>query len=117
MFTTIFNEFNEFTKRTNESLQSYYTDESIVCLMDLPGYNKENLKVELKEGILSVEGKRSIKVDGIKDPIKNHSISRSYTIGNKYDEEKISAEINDGILLIKLPFKNESKKKVISLLS
>jgi HSP20 family molecular chaperone IbpA len=84
--------------------------------MDLPGYNKENLKVELKEGVLSIEGKRSIKVDGIKDPIRNHSISRSYTIGNKFDDEKIKAEMNDGILMITLPLKSESKKTVISLL-
>jgi HSP20 family molecular chaperone IbpA len=116
MFNTIFDEFYGLTKRINESLQTYHTDESTVCIMDLPGYNKENLKVELKEGVLSIEGKRSIKVDGIKDPIRNHSISRSYTIGNKFDEEKIKAEMNDGILMITLPLKSESKKTVISLL-
>ena len=117
MFNTIFDEFNALTKRPTDLLQTYQTEESTVCIMDLPGYNKDNLTVELKEGILSIEGKRSIKIDGLKDPIKNSSISRSYTFGNKYDEEKIKAEISNGILIITLPFKIESKKRVISLLS
>lgn len=119
MFNAIFDDFNAFsalTKRPTD-LQTYHTEESTVCIMDLPGYNKGNLTVELKEGILSIEGKRSIKIDGLKDPIKNNSISRSYTIGNKYDEEKIKAEISDGILMVTLPLKTESKKRVISLLS
>ena len=120
MFNAIFDDFNAFsalTKRPTDLLQTYRTEESTVCIMDLPGYNKDNLTVELKEGILSIEGKRSINIDGLKDPIKNNSISRSYTIVNKYDDEKIKAEISDGILMVTLPFKMESKKRVISLLS
>jgi HSP20 family protein len=117
MFNAIFDEFNTLTKGPTNLLQTYHTEETTVCIMDLPGYNKDNLKVELKEGILSIEGKRSIKIDGLKDPIKTHSISRTYTFGGKYDDEKIKAEINDGILMITLPFKIESKKRSINLLS
>jgi HSP20 family molecular chaperone IbpA len=115
MFNTIFDEFYTLTKPTN-LLQTYQTDESTVCIMDLPGYNKDNLKVELKDGTLHIEGKRSIIINGLKSPIKNHSISRTYTIGNKYDDEKVTAEVKDGILTITLPFKDEKKNKVISLL-
>ena len=116
MFNTIFDEFYTLTKPTN-LLQTYHTDESTVCIMDLPGYNKDNLKVEIKDGTLLIEGKRSISVEGLKSSVKNHSISRTYTIGNKYDDEKVTAEIKDGILTITLPFKDEKKKKVISLLN
>ena len=115
MFNTIFDEFYSFAKPTNQ-FQTYHTDESTVCIMDLPGYNKDNLKVELKDGTLSVEGNVSISVEGLKSPIKKHTISRSYTIGGKYDNEKVTAEIKDGILTVTLPFKDEKKKKVISLL-
>ncbi len=115
MFNTIFDEFYSFAKPTNQ-FQTYHTDESTVCIMDLPGYNKDNLKVELKDGTLSVEGNLSISVEGLESPIKKHTISRSYTIGSKYDDEKVTAEIKDGILTVTLPFKDEKKKKVISLL-
>jgi HSP20 family molecular chaperone IbpA len=116
MFNSIFDEFYTLTKPTN-LLQTYHTDESTVCVMDLPGYNKDNLKVELKDETLLIEGKLSISIDGLKSPIKTHSISKTYTVGSKYDYEKVSAEVKDGILTIILPFKNEKKNKVISLLS
>lgn len=116
MFNSIFDEFYTLTKKPNDLLQTYHTDESTVCIMDLPGYNKKNLNVELKEGVLTISGKRSIEIKGLSSPVKNHSISKSYTIGYKYDEEKIKAEVSDGILTITLPYKEERKKRVISLL-
>jgi HSP20 family protein len=117
MFHTIFDDFYTLTKRNDELLQTYHTEESTVCIMDLPGYNKKNLTVELKEGVLTISGKRSIEIKGLSTPVKNHSISKTYTIGNKYDEEKIKAEVSDGILTITLPYKEEKKKRVISLLN
>lgn len=73
---TITNFFDSAWKRDKDGNE--------VFEVEVPGFNKDNLSVELKDGILTIEGKTDIR-----------RIFKRYTIGNIQD---VKASIADGIL-------------------
>ena len=76
---------------------------------EVPGFNKDNLKVEISEGVLTISGKRETKDNshaGVREVYKRLNLGVS--------SPKINAVIKDGILY--LTFNNpESEKKEIIL--
>ena len=85
---------------------TYYKNEDgdHVIEIDCPGFNKNNLKVEISNGIVSVHGERTYGNN------KKKSLSKYIGIG-KY--ENIEASIEDGILA--LTIKSDVKKKNIEI--
>lgn len=84
--------------------------------MDVPGYDKDDIKIDVENGVLSIE---AVKENEIEDEEKNYfrkersygSFKRQFTVGD-IDEEKINAKFNNGVLKISFPKeeKKESKK-------
>lgn len=86
--------------------------------VDLPGYKKENVQVELKDGCLIVSAKmeenRDEKdADGkyIRRERYSGSCSRSFYVGEEIEQEDIRARFEDGILKLSVP-KKEARPKV-----
>ena len=82
--------------------------------VDLPGYKKENINLELEEGYLKI----SAKVEEKKDDEESNYLhkeryygecTRSFYVGEDIKEEEISAEFNNGILKIDIPKKDEEE--------
>jgi len=82
--------------------------------VDLPGYKKENINLELEDGYLRI----SAKVEEKKDDEESNYLhkeryygecTRSFYVGEDIKEEEISAEFNDGILKIDIPKKDEEE--------
>lgn len=84
------------------------SDEEYQIKMELPEIRKEDIKVHVDNGILTISGeRRSAKEDKDK---KHHrieryygSFSRSFTVPDDADENKIRAENRDGMLYLHLP--------------
>jgi HSP20 family molecular chaperone IbpA len=74
-------------------------DGNLVYEVDCPGFNKENLSVEIADGILTVQGK-------LGEGSRSREIFKRLTVGVTED---VSAEIADGVLT--LTFKTPEKKK------
>ncbi len=76
--------------------------------IELPGYSKENIKLGLKDGYLTIEADQSSESNEAngklirKERYKGH-ISRSFYIGKNYTHENIQAKFNNGELIITLP--------------
>jgi len=100
-----------------ENVQPYeinYTKDGAYLIFEVPGFNKTNLKVEMEDGTLYVEGTRTYKRDG-EDFTK--SVNQVFKIGREYDSSNIEATIEDGILSVFVhSYKKSEKKKRISLL-
>jgi len=85
-----------------------------VIEMDLPGYEKENINLELKDGYLEVTAKVE-KEEGNEEERFVHKerfyghCSRSFYVGEQITEEDIKAEFKNGILRIDVPKKEEKK--------
>lgn len=79
----------------------------------VPGLNKEDFNIELKENILTISGER--KFTNEKKEKNYHSIEtqfgsfrRSFTLPENTDGSKINAKYNNGILELTIP-KDEKK--------
>ena len=86
--------------------------------LDVPGYNKDEIKLDVDDGILTIEAtKNEEKEDEGKNYYRKERVygtfKRQFNVGN-IDESKIEAKFNNGVLKITLPkeAKKESKKLI-----
>ena len=85
------------------------TDNTYEIDMDLPGFKKDEINLELNDGYLSVTAAKGLDKDEEKDGhyIRREryagSCSRSFYIGDAIESKDISAKFEDGILRIRLP--------------
>ena len=94
LFDNITAGFNDFFGDTRYKTK----DGDIAYEIECPGFNKENLTVEIADGILTVQGSRG-EGEYKREIFKRMSVGAS---------EEVEAEIKDGIL--KLVFKQAQKK-------
>jgi len=94
------------------------TPEEFVLKADLPEIKKEEVKVTVENGVLSIEGER--KQEKEEKGKRYHRIERSYgcfmrtfSIPDNVDETKVRAEFKDGILNLRLPKTEKAKPKAI----
>ena len=84
--------------------------------LDLPGFKKEDVKVQLKDGYLTVTATRQSSLDNDKNEkfIRRErymgSVSRSFYVGKTLSEEDIKAKFDNGTLQISVPKKAEQPK-------
>ena len=101
------------------------TEDSYVLDIDLPGFKKDELQVELENGYLTIRAEKGLdKDEKAEDGKYLHreryagSMSRSYYVGKGVTEEDIHAKYENGILTLQIP-KDEKKpveeKKYISI--
>ena len=83
--------------------------------IDLPGFKKENLQLQLENGCLTVSATKGVDKDEkdkdgryIRRERYSGSMSRSFYVGEDLTEEDIHAKYEDGILKLSLP-KTEKK--------
>ncbi|ADG71194.1 Hsp20/alpha crystallin family protein [Brachyspira murdochii] len=81
--------------------------------MDMPGVKKEDLEIGIKENILSISAKRKKMVKAENGESKEEVVSsyeQSFNISTKgIDVENIQANLNNGVLIVILPKKEELK--------
>jgi len=100
-------------KLNDENYEINYTKDGAYLLMEVPGFNKSNLKVEMENGYIFVEGKRNYKLNG-EEVTRN--ISKKFQIGDGYNAESCEATIEDGLLTVFVPNMKKIEKKRISIL-
>jgi len=90
-------------------------DKQICICCDLPGLKKEDVKVRLENGLLTIEGEK--KEDKEEKDIKWHRVerfrgkfSRSFQLPDNVDQDNLKAKFNEGCLNISVN-KLEKKKE------
>lgn len=95
-------------------LEVFERDGRFIVRADLPGMKKEDVKVNVQDNVLIVEGERKVEDEVKKDGF--HRTERSYGTffrslplpeGVKVD--KIDAKYKDGVLEVAMPFEHEKK--------
>ncbi len=86
------------------------TDTSYELDIDLPGFKKEEVSVELKDGYLSISAAKSLDKDEtdkqgryIRQERYAGACSRSFYVGEGVKPEDVSARFEDGILKLSMP--------------
>ena len=86
--------------------------------IDLPGFKKEDVKIQLKDGYLNIQATREEKKDEkdgkgkyVRRERYTGTCNRSFYIGKSIKHEDIHAKYDNGILHLTFP-KEETKKEV-----
>lgn len=96
----------------------YETKEEIKMDIELPGMKLDDIKVNIEEDYLIIEGERKDETEE-KDRSYHRveriygKFSRSFNLPSNIDKEKINASFNEGVLNITLPKKESVKPKQI----
>ena len=86
--------------------------------IELPGFKKEDVKAELKDGYLTITALKEVNNEQKNENGKyvrreryTGNMSRSFYVGDKVTQEEIRAKFEDGILKLQIP-KKDPKKQV-----
>lgn len=100
---------------TREGEFAYHVD------VDLPGVKKEDIKVDINKGVLTISGERKVKEeikeeDYYKVETYFGKFSRSFTLPDNADIENIEASSENGVLEVIIPkLKEDSARKTITI--
>lgn len=89
--------------------------EKVEIVSEIPGLNKKDIQIEIKDGVLTISGKKSSdkkskeKATYLYRELKHSSFKRSFTLGENLNEENVEAKFQDGILTINIA-KTEPKE-------
>ncbi|MEI9920799.1 MAG: Hsp20/alpha crystallin family protein [Bacteroidota bacterium] len=88
-------------------------DKAFEIHVAVPGMNKEEFKIDLNDNYLTVSGERKLSKEKKENQYRSFetqygSFSRSFSLPENVDGEKISAQYTNGILVVTVP-KDEKK--------
>ena len=99
-------------------------DNNYELLVELPGFNKDNINISMEDGYLTIEAnsdtKSEKKEDGkyVRRERYTGTFSRSFYVGDNITEDDIKASFKNGVLNIAIPKKEietKSDKKYIEI--
>lgn len=96
----------------------YETDDAVVVKAELPGLEKNQIGVEVKDGILTLHGERKFEKEVTEENYHRierayGSFHRSFSLPSSVEQEKIEAKFKDGVLDVTLPKQERAKPKQI----
>ena len=123
-FPELFQHFGAepFGKSAYPKVNVITNDEAVVIEAELAGYKKDEIDIEVKEGVLTISGgtsqlnEQTDKVVYLLRELKRSSFSRSFKLGDQLDASEVNAKFDNGLLTItiqKLQKEPESKKVTI----
>ncbi len=98
----------------------YETEEEYIFKVEVPGMEKKDITIEVKDDTLWIRGERREDMEARKDnyhrtEIRTGKFARSFRLPRGIDQEKIKAAMNNGILELKVAKPEEKKPKAISI--
>ena len=93
-------------------------EDKTVLTFEVPGMKKDDFKITIHDGTLSVSGERHFekedkKENFVRSEIYSGKFCRSFTLPDTVDTDRISADYKDGLLEIELAKLEEVKPKQI----
>ncbi len=98
------------------SVNIYETEHEFVLEFSAPGYKKDDFQIELEKDLLSISGntkkeESTEKRSYSRREFSTSSFKRSFTIPTSVDTEKINANYEEGMLIVKMAKRDEAKPK------
>ncbi len=94
-------------------------EDGVVIQMDLPGVNKEDVSVEVKNNLLSIQGQRQLESPASDERYYRRertcgNFQRSFTLRSPIAPESVKASFKNGVLTVRIPKPQEELPKKIS---
>lgn len=110
----------ERTGTWSPTVDVYETDKDYVIRAELPGIDRKDIEIEVKENALTLKGEKK-REEEVKE--ENYyllercygSFSRTFTLPPIADLSKASASYRDGVLEVRVPKREEAKPQKIKI--
>ena len=91
----------------------------LVIKAELPGMTREDIEVTVENSTLVLKGTKKFDADIKEENYRRiersyGTFNRSFTLPTTVDATKVSAEYKNGVLTVKLPFREEAKPRTIN---
>lgn len=100
------------------SVDIFENDNSITVLADMPGVKAEDLKIDLRESMLTLTGRvtapnRAKESDVVRE-YQSGTFFRQFTLSETIDQAKIDAKLTDGVLRLELPKVEKARPRQVT---
>jgi HSP20 family protein len=97
----------------------YETEDALTVVMEIPGVEKKDVSVKLENDVLRVEAQINFsRYEGFEPVYSEYNVgpyARSFSLSSKIDQDKISAELDDGVLTLTLKKVKEALPRSIAI--
>ena len=106
----------EALERITPAVDMYDEGKELVMKADMPGVKKEDLQIDLAENILTISGEKkmeeTVEKGGLYSCERSYGrFSRSFELPSDVDTEKITANLKEGVLEIRLAKTEKAEKE------
>jgi HSP20 family protein len=85
----------------------FETDQALTVILEMPGVDKDSVDVRVENSVLSIEGGVDLsKYQGLTPLYIEYNVgnyARSFQLSSKIEQDRITAELKDGIMTLILP--------------
>jgi HSP20 family protein len=96
----------------------FETDDRISLLADMPGVKAKDLKIDLRDNVLTLSGRVDTsppsQESGVLCEYDPGTYFRQFTLSEMIDQAKIDAKLTDGVLRLELPKLERAKPRQIT---
>jgi HSP20 family protein len=97
----------------------YETDDALNVILEVPGVEKNKLNISLENDVLKIDAQIDFaKYEGFEPVYTEYNVGhfqRAFTLSSKIDQDKITAELNDGVLTLTLKKSKQATPRQIPL--
>jgi HSP20 family protein len=96
----------------------FETEEALTVILEMPGVDKDKVDVKVENDVLTIEGWIDFsRYEGLQPVYTEYNIgnyARSFQLSSKIDQDRISAELRDGVMTLVLPKSEKAKPRKIA---
>jgi HSP20 family protein len=95
----------------------FETDQALTVILEMPGVDKTGVDVRVENDILTVEGRVDFsKYEGLQPLYTEYNVGnyvRTFELSSKIEQDRISAELKDGVMTLVLPKAEKARPRKI----
>ncbi len=104
----------------NPVVDLFEKDDHYVIKAEIPGVDKKDIRIDLKDRVLTLSGERSydneVKEENYYRRERSYGkFQRAFTLPADVDSDKITAEFKEGVLQVEVPKPEEPKPKQVTI--
>jgi len=96
----------------------FETGDELKVILEMPGVGKESVDIRVENDVLTIEGQVDFtKYQGLTPLYTEYNVgnyARSFELSSKIDQERIGAELKDGVITLILPKAEKAKPRKIT---
>jgi HSP20 family protein len=95
----------------------FETADALKVILEMPGVDKDGIEVRVENDVLTIDGQVDFtKYQGLHPVYTEYNIgnyARSFELSSKIDQERITADLRDGVITLVLPKAEKAKPRKI----